>query len=242
MKDKITVSIASIPEREAQLSETISSLIGQVDQINVSLNGYKKIPSIFKFNVNKINYDFTDNKLADAYKFLWADKIKGYHFTCDDDLIYPPDYVKFLIHKIEKYQKRAVVGLHGSILKPKVNHYYMDRARVFHCLNSLADDAGVHILGTGCMAYHSNTINLSIGDFPKPFMADVWAGIAAQKQRVPMVCVNHEAGYLKYQDEVESQKSSTIFNNYFNNISDATQAVRQLKWKIYHVAQNKKTI
>jgi hypothetical protein len=38
-----------------------------------------------------------------------VDKVNGYYFACDDDLIYPEDYVKIMINKIEDNKRLAIV-------------------------------------------------------------------------------------------------------------------------------------
>ena len=106
---KVTVSIATIPSRKEALKITIDSLINQVDKIYIYLNNYEEIPNYLTYNsyklktqgLKKIEYFRSQNykDLGDVGKFHCVGIIKGYHFTCDDDIIYPDNYIKYMIEK-----------------------------------------------------------------------------------------------------------------------------------------------
>ena len=102
------ISLASIPDRQAQLKKTVMSLLIQCDKMNVALNGYKEIPSFLNRN-NKISAYLSDNSMGDAEKFRNIGE--GYNFTCDDDLIYPGNYIQTLINKIDQY--KCIISCHG---------------------------------------------------------------------------------------------------------------------------------
>ena len=36
----------------------------------------------------------------------------AYAFSVDDDIVYPPDYVRRMVTKIEEYRRQAIVGVH----------------------------------------------------------------------------------------------------------------------------------
>jgi len=86
----VTINIATITERESLLINTIKSLYDQADRINIWLNNYRSIP--LWLSDPKIKHHATINNVGDAGKFGF--KSKGFIFSCDDDIIYPPDYVK----------------------------------------------------------------------------------------------------------------------------------------------------
>ena len=44
-REQVLVGIASIPEREASLEQVVRALAPQADRIQVSLNGYERIPA-----------------------------------------------------------------------------------------------------------------------------------------------------------------------------------------------------
>lgn len=207
-----TIQIASLPDREKLLKKTIESLINQADRINVFLNGYKKVPDFC--HSDKIKATILNNERGDAAKFFNVEDIQGYIFTCDDDLIYPPNYINVMISKLWEYNLNRVVSCHGRVMKAKpVRSYYRDRIIGYRCLGEVYKDVCVDVAGTGCMAFHSDTINLKYEMFELPNMADIWAAKACKRQGVKQVVIEHKEGWIKYQRPT----SSTIWDCHFNH-------------------------
>jgi len=207
--DKVTASLCSIPTRAKDLPVVVQSLQGQVDHLNVFLNGYSHVPECLKQPWITVARSQDHEDRSDANKAFWTGRVEGYHLLCDDDLIYPPDYVERLIAGIESRGRRAVVGAHGRILKPVLTNYYRSAAKVHRCLGRVQEDAAVHILGTGALAYHTDTIRLAWSDFPQGDMADIWFGVAAKKQQVPCVVLRHQPGWMRL---VREEQTDTIFD------------------------------
>ena len=178
---KITISLASMPSRVNALERTIESLIKQTDTINIYLNGFNKIPDFIK--QKKINYYMSQNykDLGDIGKFYWAHQINGYHFTCDDDIIYPKNYIENTIKKLEKY--KGFVSYHGAILIEPIKSYY-DCRKVYHFEKKVLKDQKVHVLGTGVMAYDADEIKLHHRMFKQKNMTDLYIAIFAKKQKI----------------------------------------------------------
>jgi len=194
-REHITVSMASMPQREAMLKKTVESILPQTDTLNVFLNDYKYVPSFLKHKkiVVARSQDFED--FGSNAKFFWAEHIKGYHFTIDDDIIYPPDYIAYLIKAIESYHRKVVVGIHGVIVNHKVTNYYQDK-RTIHFAASLKKSRYVTVLGNGTIGYHTQTLSLKLSDFLTRNMDDLWLAIQAKKQGVPLVCLTRKRKYL----------------------------------------------
>jgi hypothetical protein len=189
----IRVQIASIPNREAQLKKTVESLRPQVDSLFVGLNNYSHAPDFLKDG----EYGFFDNSMGDAVKFYNVENHKGYFFTCDDDLIYPKDYVKKMIKAIQKYG--CIVTLHGKTY-PKVITAFNKIMGNFRCLDDVFGDGRVDVGGTGVMAFHSDNFKISYSDFGSANMADVWLAKKAYEQKVKIMCLGHPKGYLLSQE------------------------------------------
>jgi hypothetical protein len=201
--EKRIAQLATIPEREPILETMLLSIYDQMDEIHVQLNGFKKLPEFHSNFRNKITWHFNSNdNLADAEKFRGIENFKDcYFFTCDDDLVYPPDYAERMINRIEFYKRRVVVGYHGSIFcghRPFTSYYY-DRLFTWRCLEPKCMDDRVDIIGTGCMAFHTSTIKLNfIEHFKHPFMVDLLFSIQAKKQKIDLIVIEHnELEYLK---------------------------------------------
>jgi len=239
-KEKVSASLASIPSREKGLRDTYNSLINQVDQLNIYLNGYSRVPSFIKSRKACVirSQDYAD--YGDAGKFFKSGRHSGYYFSCDDDIVYPSDYVAKTISNIEKYNRKAIVGYHGVLIEnDNFSSYYSSR-NVYHFRNNLSGDSGVHILGTGVLAYHSDTIKISIEDFKIPNMADIWFAEIGQKRKIPFICISHKKNWIKISD---SAFVDSIYDNSINKTDSKMNtlkiqnkvAKRNIPWKINYV-------
>jgi len=219
---KIVVSIATLPEREKMLMRTIASLIEQCDVLQVQLNNYKEIPEwIIQ---DKIIATLTDNSIRDAFKFYNIEEYKNtYFFTCDDDLIYPKDYVNNMIKWIDKMNKSCIVSHHGRSLKSyPITSYYKESSFRVSCLHDNNYDILLEYPGTGVSAFHTDTITVNLDMFKNSTNADVWFGLQAKKQNVPVLALKHKAGYFGYQHPVD-----TLFDRKVNDEQDLVDVINE---------------
>lgn len=193
--------MSTIAWREPGLTRSVASILPQVDRLNVFLQGHSRTPSCLDDPRVTIVRDIDAPEsaaLGASAKFHWvwhglvAD---GYHFQVDDDIEYPADYVSLCVDKIEQHQRRTVVGFHGAIYNDRMRQYYQDR-HLWHFTDACPSDRFVHMLGTGTASFHTSTLKLTRDDFAQPNSCDLYLGIACQKQRVPMLCIERRAGYL----------------------------------------------
>jgi hypothetical protein len=239
-EEAIFIGIASIPDRLNSLEKTISSLINQVDKIGVYLNGWGYIP---KYLINdKIEIIRSEDKgdYGDAGKFYWVNNFKGYYFTCDDDIIYPNDYIKRTIKKIELYKRKAVIAFHGSIILDNFKDYYSnDSRRVLSFNYDRAKDEYVHIVGTGTIGFHTSTINVKFEDFKTPNMADVYFAKLGQEQNVSFIVQKHKKGEMYDIGSQISISRSGIYKNKtkLDNSLIQNRIVKSIKWKINEISK-----
>lgn len=202
--DPILVSVASVPRRAQLLRRTVESLRTQCDELRVYLNGYDAVPEFLVDDRITVARSQDHGDRGDAGKFFWSGRDVGaYHFTVDDDLGYPADYCQRLIGRLRRYDHRAAVGVHGAVLRSVVRERYYGDRRVLPCLGDLADDTTVHVLGTGALAYHTRTLQITPSTFRRANMADIWFAIAAKRQRVPLVCIAHRRGWIEDLEDPE---------------------------------------
>lgn len=199
----ITAGIATLKEREKSFKCTIESIYPQVDKIVAVLNYYDAIP-LWLNELKKVECHLAFNFLGDAGKFLQVENTDGIYFAIDDDLLYPKGYVDYLLEGIEKYG--GIVGLHGKIYQKPVTHF--KKCAVYRCLDTVSDDACVNVIGSGCCAFDTNRLTLSLSDFELPNMADLWLSKMATEQGVPMTVLKHDTGYLNY---LAPPKGTTIW-------------------------------
>lgn len=230
--DPIIIGIATIKERKHMLPQVLDSLQGENTKIFVYCNDYasnSKYSNVFMYP--------GETDLGDAGKYwgVWQTTEPAYYFTCDDDLIYPPDYVQTMVAAIERYDRNAAVSMHGKEYYGPVNSYYGDinaqcadgRAKAYHCLHPQPQDAPVTVLGTGCAAWHSSLVDLSIEDFPVPNMADIWFSKKLNSAGVPRYAIAHEP--LEY---IEPPKGSTIWEKHNNNDAIQTAVFNSVNWML----------
>jgi glycosyltransferase involved in cell wall biosynthesis len=211
MSETRIVNVASYNRIES-LVKSLESIIDQCDVINVTLNSHDgDIPEILYHD--KINLMLSDNSLGDAMKFYMLDKSDGYYLTIDDDLIYPPNYVEHMIAKCKEYGNTRVMTLHGrNFASFPITSYYRSATERYACLNAVKKNVIVQFGGTGVMCFHTDLFKLGIDYFMAPNMADVWIGRYCLDNKIEILCLRHESGFIKY-----IPQKTTIYDQESNN-------------------------
>lgn len=194
--------MSTIAWREPGLATAVASILPQVDWLNVFLQGHDRVPDCLHHNKVTVVRDISAPESAHLgasakFHWLWQGAVaEGYHFTVDDDIEYPSDYVARSVAKIEEHKRRAIVGHHGILYKEQVRRYFRDRT-CWRFDKACESDRFVHTLGTGTAGWHTTTLRLTRSDFALPNSCDLFLGIAAQRQRVPVLCMARPRGYLR---------------------------------------------
>lgn len=229
-RDPVICGMATIPGREKSLLEAVDSLINQVDELHITLNGYTEVPEFLKHSKISTRVDPL-NSLGDAAKFNILGKT-GYLFTVDDDIIYPDDYVDKMIQRIELYNRKAIITHHGRRMIKKVNtSYYHCHVRMVKCKYHHFSDEFIHIPGTGVSAFHSSTIALTLSDFKASNMSDIWLGVAAQKYKVPIVAAQHKSGWIRESTNYDNRQ--TIYALLQDKDQYQVDVVNSINWVLY---------
>jgi len=225
--------MASMPVRIDSLAETVRSILPQCDILNIYLNDYRHIPEYL--NHEKIKVFMSDQHngdLGDVGKFFRCNTWKDdYIFTVDDKLIYPSNYSEVMIRAIETYGRKAVISLHGRMLKPVTKSYYHDAQRYFRCLDHVMEDTFAHVLGTGVMAFHGSLFKVKLQHFKSTNMSDIWMSIALQKAGIPILILKHRAGWIKISRRQDNRLS--ISAQCSSNDKPQTDAVNSVKWQVF---------
>lgn len=155
-------SMASIPRRVAALERVVEALLPQVDGLHVYLNGHRQTPDFLRDNRIRVTLSRQHGDRSDLGKFYgWASWGDGYVFTVDDDIHYPPDYVPRMVAAIERHQRKAIVCVHGTVLRrnpggqpnAKPSCYVHRR---LHFKRAAEADRQVQLAGTGTVAMYSS--------------------------------------------------------------------------------------
>ena len=222
MSETKIVNVASY-NRIDSLVKSLDSIIDQCDIINVLLNSHDgDIPEILYHD--KVNLILSDNSLGDAMKFYMLDKSNGYYLTIDDDLIYPPNYVEYMIAKCKEYGNTRVMTLHGRNFSSfPITSYYRSATERYACLNTVKKNVIVQFGGTGVMCFHTDLFKVGIDYFMVPNMADVWIGRYCLNNKIEILCLRHESGFIKY-----TPQKTTIYDQESKSDKIQTGLVNEL--------------
>lgn len=222
--DKI-VGMCTIPERISTLPRVLRSLHRQVDKIELALNGFKEIPTFLKA-FPKVNATLTTNEKGDANKYYSIGNHKNvYYLSCDDDIIYPYDYVSKMTRLADKY--KCLITVHGSNIPRKLTNYYTGKVMKSHCLNS-CNEVEVNIPGTGVSCFNTSILNIDYNRFESPNMADIWVGLQCEEQGIKRIAIKHSKGWIK---GGLNKGRDTIYDSHKYNCKIQTDLVNSIKWK-----------
>lgn len=175
---KIIAGMATMPGREYSLKKAVKSLSNQVDEIIVYDNG--------------INPDIADNG-----KFFGLTQLHEpcYYFTCDDDILYPKNYVSSMIEAIEA--TNSIVSHHGRILKGKDKSYYRGHDPI-RCLDENMRLVTLDVCGTGVTAFRTDYFNpITLIESVDLRMSDIIFSLEAKRQGKKIISLPHNKGWIK---------------------------------------------
>lgn len=177
------VVIATKGDRKEQLKRTVDSLYRQAEVIVYD---------------NSINQDLTDNA-----KFIYVDAFNQpvYYHSCDDDLIYPSNYVEVMTEWVEKTQ--SIVTCHGRILKPGRKFYYGSDHECFDFRHEIKQPYVLDVAGTGCSAFRTDLFKPDIALSPYKRMSDLVFSLEAARQGQKIVLIPKKRDWIT-QQEVKS--------------------------------------
>lgn len=209
----VVCGVATIPGREESLRETVVSILPQVDKLIVYQNGYKNVFHYLKNEkIEVISSLDTGIDMGDAGKFFGLKNADdSLYFSIDDDLIYPPDYVKSMTDELSRLHYEVILTCHGRIMKPNATSYYKDIASNYKCLGEVSKGVYVHFGGTGVMAFRTGVVKITHDYFRSPNMADVWMGLFSKKEKIPIKVLPHKSDWIQYSTKFNHEK--TLFRS-----------------------------
>ena len=136
-----------------------------------------------------------------------------------------------MVECIEKYKRKNIITLHGRIFGETIKSYYKGSMKLIRCLGECKRDMLVHVGGTGVMAYHTDAIQFLESDFEIINMTDIWAAKKANENKIPIVCMEHEVGFIRHSTDVD--KKDTIYAKHYLNDSVQTKIVNEITFNKY---------
>ena len=210
----VIASMATIPSRIRMLKDAVYSLLVQCDEVRVYMNNYDSVPEFLHHPRIKIRRSQHWDDNGDAGKFGWIDENEapGYRIICDDDLLFPPDLIERLVGKVKETDDRAMVGLHGVMLRQPISQYYAPNSRhAVHFQSRMDTPKLVQILATCVMCYHSSQMTLRRDDFMFRNMADVWLSAYAKNNGIPLMIIDRPFKWVR--QNTQEGGFETIYEN-----------------------------
>lgn len=199
MSDPVIIAMATFPPRKEGMLTVVNALLPQCDKFYLYLNGYTirppELPDDERLNIILAGPGCEHPDVGSHGKFYWLGNEDGYYLSVDDDIFYPPNYATYMVEGIDKYQRRAIVGLHGGLyrvrpggpLPPK--GFAKDHRTLYAYDKTVSHDTAVHILGAGVMGVYPKALGLTSAVCTEPIHSgdDEDIAIWAQKNKVPLI-------------------------------------------------------
>lgn len=191
--------MATFPARFGTLAGVIDSIIDQVDWLFVYVNEADCIPNVLIHPKIKtyLGRDHLGDLKANGKVFPLQFVKDCYVFTLDDDFVRPKNYVERMKDTIDLYDRRIVVGVHGSIFDP-IGEWYYQRTAAFGWKQALYEQKLVSLIGSGLAAFHTSELDINFSDFLPNVMVDLQISIEARKRGLPIVCIERPAEWVQF--------------------------------------------
>ena len=196
---RIVVGIATTGDRPNELKHTLESLNEQTVKAD-----------LIHVHDNSKEIDYTDNA-----KFIILNHLPDevYFFSCDDDILYPEDYIEKTIEAIDKH--KTIVTYHGRNLRGKGLNYYHDHS-AFRCDQSFIETKKIDVCGTGVTAFRTDYFNpTDIYKAEDKCMSDLVFSLEAIKQGKEITHIGHYGNWIIPQ----INSGSTIYDRFNKDCS-----------------------
>ena len=209
---RIVVGIATTGDRPNELKHTLESLNEQTVKAD-----------LIHVHDNSKEIDYTDNA-----KFIILSHLPDevYFFSCDDDILYPEDYIEKTIEAIETHQ--CIVSYHGRILRGLNRSYYHGHTALA-CKHHFPRTVELDIVGTGVCAWKTSYFNpTELYKAEDKCMSDLVFSLEATKQGKKMMHIGHKAKWIVPQ---ELPKGTTIYEAHHRNDKRQSEIADEI-WRI----------
>lgn len=181
---KVIVGMATMKGREKNVIEAVQSLLNNTippDDIVIYNNAIEKT-------------DLTDNG---KFFGLTLQTEPVYYFSCDDDIIYPSDYIQKTIDAINEH--KCIVTYHGRRLLGLGRNYYRGHSS-FACLGNFPQTKEIDVCGTGVTAWRTDYFNpFGIHLAEDQRMSDLVFSLEAVKHGKKIMHIGHNGGWIQAQ-------------------------------------------
>lgn len=204
MVERVFAAFATIAERS--FVPTAETLLPQVDALGIFFNYAPERHPLFEHP--KVRVAIVESgAVGDRGKFHWATAWDGIYCTADDDLVYPPNYVRYT-RTVLAMRPKHIVTHHGGQLYCDARRFW-DRTDVrVHCLRESPRGHYLNLPGTGVMAFRPREVPTHALRLETANAADLWVALWAQEHRIPIWAPRHEAGWIS---AVQPKDTNTLY-------------------------------
>jgi len=192
MIPRTLAAVATVPGREAALSLCLESLRPQVEKLHVICHDMTDPPAAVRALADR--WVCEPDRHGSAAGLRWSLTHQGLYLKCDDDWIYPPDYVGTMLRWVRRWRGRALVACHGRVLKRFATGFLDVDAAWSPMTEQKANWANY----PGCCGVAWDTRLRVPAAVPGKNLEEPHLAVWAQRRRVPIFLLPHAADWLRY--------------------------------------------
>lgn len=222
----IVAGMATMPTRGETAPRAIASILPQVDRLWLFLDRFDSVPDYARHEKIRVlhSQDLGDLRANGKLMGVIREEADCYYFTVDDDIAYPADFTHRMCTRLAKYDNRAIVGLHGSVLRPPIKSYRHNR-RVYGRKAGLFWDHIVDVLGTDAVAFHTGAFRIDVREWNIVNMVDLQFAFHARQAGLPLISIRRSRHWVK---ELGFKQPDSIYLALTKDESRQTQYARKL--------------
>jgi hypothetical protein len=207
LKQKSIVGIATWTPRIPTIDKTLESLKDQADEIHVFLNGYNHVPDALPKFKNVFYHHENGKNYGASAKFKFQNVGEAdFYFSCDDDIIYPNDYIDKSI-EFAKNNPKCLYSYHGTILKENFFKWTRDREFLYGYDQELKEKKYLHVGGSGVMFWNLNDFKIpDVFDHELPndeIQVINWAHL----NKIDILCPTRNKSWIKSNIKTDQNQS-----------------------------------
>jgi hypothetical protein len=196
---RCVATIATQPSRHNTFARVLPVIAAQVDHVYVYLDDFDEVPVFLAEdpNVTVIRSQDTGRfRAAGRFLFLLDLAEPVVVISVDDDIHYPPDYVRRLVDALAEADGNAVVGVHGTRFSPPFRDYVRD-ARTVWFARRLWRGRSVDQLGAGTVAFRSDRLSFDVREWQAIRCDDIMLAGEAKKRGLPLLCIPRRRFWMR---------------------------------------------
>ena len=221
----IIAGMATMPTRTETFYKALRSILPQVDRLYLFFDQFEKLPEIRHSKIVTLrSQDHGNFHSSGKFMGLLMTPPGSYYLSVDDDILYPPGYVKKMIWHLHQYQNNVVAGVHGFTFNNKFQSYIKDR-NIVNRSARLPNPYQVDVLGTGTVMFNTSLLTFDMRNWQFPNMVDLQFAHECAIRKIPALLVPRERFWIK---ELGALQSDSIYADILRDDSKQTEFSNKL--------------